>query len=177
MNGLILVRILTRVGVLDHPAHRLCFQNDPGPIALLEIVGDLHACSLRGPGLGPEFDVGVRLIPVDGNTADIHVHGAHVKRADSSEVLQDAGANGVLVARLLFASAGGNERGRKPQGQCPTLHEDVLSSSIEFVFHRGGLQPIAHEEGDPNVNSGKDGEGITKRPVNDVPEIEDLLSA
>src|SRR2546421_2757467 len=37
------------------------------------------------------------------------------------------------------------------------------------------LQSIAHEEGDANMQDGEDGERITEGPVNDVPELKDLL--
>jgi len=59
----------------------------------------------------------VGLIAVDGNFLDIHHHGAHVEGADSSEVLHDSGANGVIVILLLLASADGEKRGEEPQCQ------------------------------------------------------------
>src|SRR5207237_10830859 len=36
---------------------------------------------------------------------------------------------------------------------------------------------IAHEQRQSNVHDGQNGEGITKRPVNDVPELEDAVRA
>ena len=177
MNVLILMRILIGIGVLDHPASGLRFQNDPIAVAFLEIVSDLHACALGRAVLGPEFDPSVRLIPVDRNAANIHFHGADVERAYTRQVLHDAGADGIAVALLFLAPAGGNERGGKPKSQGQTFHANVLSNSNEIVSHRLGLQSIAHEESDANVKNGKDSEGITKGPMDDVPELKDLLGA
>jgi hypothetical protein len=107
MYVLILVRVLIRVRMLDHASSRLRFENDPRTVALFQAVGNLHTRPLGRTGLGPEFNFGVRLIAVDGNTSDIHLHGAHVERANSGEVLHDSGANGVVVTLLLLTSAGG----------------------------------------------------------------------
>src|SRR6266481_4644225 len=198
MYVLILVRVLIRIGMLDHAARRLRFENKPCAVALFQVIGNLHARPLGRPGLGPEFNVGVGLIAVDGHLLDIHHHGAHVERADSSEVLHDSGANGVIVILLLLASAGGQKRGKEPQCQSNTFHAKFLSRYIEaglpaisvsvslgdspniiqrskLARHRNDLQSIAHEEGDANVQDGEDGEGITEGPVNDVPELKNLL--
>jgi len=105
MNVLILVWVLIGVGVLDHAACGLRFQHDPGAFALLEIVSNLHARAGGPAGLGPELNLGVRLISVDGDTAEIHVHSADVERANTREVLHDAGANGVAIAGLFLATA------------------------------------------------------------------------
>ncbi len=177
MNVLILVRILIGIGVLDHPAGRLCFQNHPIAVVLLQIIGNLHACALGRAGFGTEFDLGARLITVDGNTANIHFHGAHIERAHSRKVLHDAGTNGIVVALLMLAAARGDERGEEPQGQGDAFHAKVLSNSIEIVFYRGVLQSIPHEKSEANMNDREDGEGIAKRPVDDVPELKDLLGA
>ena len=111
MNVLILVRILVWIGVLDHPTIGLRFQDDPGAIALLQIVSDLHSGTGRGSRFRPEFDFGVRLIPVNGNATDIHVHGADVEVTDGSKVLKDAGADSIVVALLLLAAASDSEDG------------------------------------------------------------------
>src|SRR5437763_8995718 len=39
------------------------------------------------------------------------------------------------------------------------------------------LDSIAHKEGQADMNNGEDGEGITKRPVDHVPELKDALRA
>src|SRR5258705_2220546 len=178
MHVLILVRVLIRIRMLDHAATSLRFENDPRTVALFQVIGNLPASPLGRAGLGPEFNFGVRLIAVDGNRSDIHHHGAHVERADSSEVLHDSGANGVIVILLLLASADGEKRGEEPQCQGNTFHAKVLSRYIEAGLpamavsvslgdsptdlHRNGLQPVAHEQGDTDVQNGEDGEGITK---------------
>ena len=105
MNVLILVRVFIRVGMLDHAARGLRFQHDPGAVAFLQVVSDLHACTGGSAGLGPELNLGMGLIPVDGDTAEIHVHSADVEGANAREVLHDAGANGVAVAGLFLATA------------------------------------------------------------------------
>jgi len=103
------MRVLIRIGVLNHAARGLRFQNDPGAVPLFQIVRDLHAGAGRSACLRPEFNFGVRLIPVHGNTANIHVHGADVQSTDGVEVLKDAGADGVIIALLLLAAASGAE--------------------------------------------------------------------
>ncbi len=128
MNILILVRILIWIWMLDHPTDWLGFENEPGAIALFQIIGHLHAGSRGRAGLRPEFNFGVRLIPIDGNTSKIHVHGAQIERAHAGEVLHDAGANGVVVVLLLLASTCSEERGGEPQSQSDTLHTELLSS-------------------------------------------------
>ena len=107
MHVLILVRVLIRIRMLDHAAGRLRLENDPRTVALFQVIGNLHARPLGCAGLGPEFNFGVRLIAVDGNTSDVHHHGAHVQSANPGEMLHDSGANGVVVALLFFASAAG----------------------------------------------------------------------
>jgi len=131
MYVLILVRVLIRIGMLDHAARRLRFENKPGAVAFFQVIGNLHARPLGRPGLGPEFNVGVGLIAVDGNLLDIHHHGAHVEGAYSREVLHDSGANGVVVILLFLASTGDEKRGEEPQCQGNTFHAKVLSMYIE----------------------------------------------
>ena len=131
MHILTLVRVLIRIRMLDHAATSLRFENDPRAVALFQVIGNLHASPLGSAGLGPEFYIGVRLIAVDGNSSDIHHHGAHVERANSGEMLHDSGANGVVVILLLLASAGGEKRSEKPQCQGNTFHAKVLSRYIE----------------------------------------------
>ena len=131
MHILTLVRVLIRIRMLDHAATSLRFENDPRAVALFQVIGNLHASSLGSAGLGPEFNIGVRLIAVDGNSPDIHHHSAHVERANSGEMLHDSGANGVVVILLLLASAGGEKRSEKPQCQGNTFHAKVLSRYIE----------------------------------------------
>jgi len=111
MHGLILMRILVRIRVLHHASSGLRFQDGPGAIMLFQIVGDLHTATGRGAGLRPELNLGMGLASVNGNIANIHLHGADVQRADGLQVLQDAGTNGVIVAGLVLASANGAEGG------------------------------------------------------------------
>jgi hypothetical protein len=131
MYVLILVRVLIGIGMLDHATSCLRFENEPRPIALFQVIGNLHASPLGRPGFGPEFNFGVGLIAIDGNLLDIHHHGAHVEGAYSSEVLHDSCANGVIVILLLLASAGGEKRGKEPQCQRNTFHAKFLSRYIE----------------------------------------------
>jgi len=105
MDVLILVWVLIGVGVLDHAACGLRFQHDPGAVLFLQIVSDLHARTGGSTGLGPELNLGMGLISVDGDTAEIHVHSADVERANTREVLHDAGANGVAIAGLFLTTA------------------------------------------------------------------------
>src|SRR6267143_1119566 len=131
MYVLFQMRVLIGIRMLDHAASRLRLENDPCTVALFQVIGNLHARPLGRTGLGSEFNFGVRLIAVDGNTSDIHHHGVHVERANSGEMLHDSGANGVVVILLLFASAGGEKRGEEPQCQGNTFHAKVLSRYIE----------------------------------------------
>src|ERR1700737_1892041 len=133
MHVLILMRILARIRMLDHSAGRLRFLNDPRTIAFLQIIGDLHARIRRRAGLWPEFNFGVRLIPIDGNASDIHFHGAHIEGAHAVEVLHDAGANGLVVGLLFLASAGNENRGEESQGQAYAFRAKVSSNSREMI--------------------------------------------
>lgn len=81
-------------------------------------------------------------------------------------MLQDASADGVSVARLLLASTDMEEGGEKQYGCGRSFHEQ---------FHLSHLQSIAHEKGDANMENGEDSKGVTKGPVNDVPELKDAL--
>jgi len=82
VNGLILMRVLVWIWVLDGPSRRLRFQDGPGAIMFFQIVSDLHACTGGGSGLRAEFDFGTGLITVDRNATDIHVHGADIQGAN-----------------------------------------------------------------------------------------------
>ena len=146
MHVFILVRVLIRIRMLDHAASRLGLENDPRTVALFQVIGNLHARSLGRAGLGPEFNFGVRLIAVDGNSADIHHHGAHVERANSGEMLHDSGADGVVVGLLFFASAAGKKRGEKPESHGQPFHEQVLLRCIDIRFPLTGT---SHFWGDP----------------------------
>src|SRR5258708_22991696 len=81
MHVLILMRVLIRIRMLDHAATSLRFENDPRTIALFHVIGNLHASPLGRAGLGPEFNIGVRLIAVAGNGWGIHAHVARVELA------------------------------------------------------------------------------------------------
>src|SRR5216684_4372381 len=119
------VRVWVRM--LDHPAYRLRFLDHPRATAFLQIVSDLHSRSWGRAGLWPEYNFGARLIPIDGNASHFHFHGAHVEGAHAVEVLQDAGANGVVVARLLLATAC-KKCGGEPHCERKALHARVLSN-------------------------------------------------
>ena len=133
MHVLILMRIAVRIRMLDHPAGRLRFLNDPRTITFLQIIGDLHACIRRRAGLWPEFNFGVRLVAFDGNASHIHFHGADIESAHAVEVLHDAGANGLVVGLLFLASAGNENRGEESQGQAHAFHARVYSNSRETI--------------------------------------------
>lgn len=168
MNVLILVRILVWIRMLDRAASGLRFQDEPGAIAFFQVISDLHARAGGGSGLRAEFDFGVSLIAVDGNAADVHLHGADVEGANGGQVLQDAGADGVIVAGLVLATACGEEGSEKQRGCGESFHEQC---------HFSHLQSIAHYEGDANVENREDCKSVTKGPVNDVPELKDALRA
>src|SRR6266852_195228 len=133
MHVLILMRIFVRIRMLDHPASRLCFLDQPRAIAFLQIIADLHARARRRAGLWPEFNFGMRLVSIDGNASDIHFHGADIESANAVEVLHDAGANGLVVGLLLLASAGNENRGEESQGQAYAFHARVFSNSSEMI--------------------------------------------
>ncbi len=133
MHVLILMRIPFRIRMLDHPAGRLRFLNQPRTIALLQVIADLHARTRRRAGLWPEFNLGVRLIAIDGDASDTHFHGADIKSAHAVEVLRDASANGVVVALLFLASARNENRGEESQGQAYALHARIYSNSSEMI--------------------------------------------
>ncbi len=126
--------------MLDHAARGLRFQDDPGAIALFQIVSDLHAGAGCSASLGPELDFGMRLISIDGNAADIHVDGADVQVADGGEVLKDAGANGILVALLFFAADCDRERGERQNCNGECSHKRVGILSLESIAHEKGEQ-------------------------------------
>src|SRR6266568_3987594 len=104
MNRLIGTWVLIRTGMLDRTAKRLTLQDDPGGAALFEIVSDLHPTPRRAAGFGAKLDLGVCLIPSDRNAAHVHVHGAHIECADRRQVLQDSGADRIVIIHLLLAS-------------------------------------------------------------------------
>jgi hypothetical protein len=168
MKRLILMRILVWIGVLHRASRGLRFKHGPGAVALFQIVGDLHACAGGRAGLGPEFDLGMGLVSVDGNVADIHLHGADVQRADGRQVVQDAGTDGVIIARVVLTSADGAEG-----GECHRRYEESFHKHVHFR----DLQSIPHEEGDANVQNGENSKGVTKGTVNNMPELKDALGA
>jgi len=166
MNILILVRILVWIRMLNHASGGLRFQYDPGTIAFFQIVSDLHACAGGGSGLGTEFDFGVSLVAVDGDGADVHLHRADVERANGGQMLQDAGADGVVVVAAVLQPAPVKKAAKSQRGSGESFHAQ---------FPVSHLQSITHEKGNTNVYDGEDSEGITKGPVNDVPKLKDAL--
>ena len=124
MNVLILMWILVWIRMLNHTTSGLRFQDDPGAIALFQIVSDLHARAGRSSSLGAEFDFSVGLIAVDGNAADVHFHGTDVEGANDGQVLQDTSADGVFVVRLLLAPADGEECGEEQYGCDRWFHKE-----------------------------------------------------
>src|SRR6267143_2693087 len=126
------IRIWVRM--LNHPAGWLRFLHYPRATAFFQIVGNLHSRSRRCAGLWPEYHFGVRLIPIDGHGSHFHFHGAHIEGTHAVEVLQDAGANGVVVAWLVFASSGNQESGGEPCCERNTLHFRGLSNSVEAMY-------------------------------------------
>src|SRR5713226_3607450 len=136
MHIFILTRILIRIRMLNHPAVGLSFLHHPRTIAFLQVIGDLHTRSSRCARLRPEYHLSMRLIAIDGNASDIHFHGAYIESTNRHEVLHDSGANGVVVARLLLASATNQECGGEFSGYGDTFHARVFSESrrkIHFV--------------------------------------------
>ena len=123
MNVLILMWILVWIWMLNHSSSGLRFQDDPGAISLFQIVSDLHARAGSSSRFGAEFDFGVGLIAVDGNAADVHFHRADVEGANGSQVLQNAGADGVVVVGVLLASAYGEECGEEQYGYGRSFHK------------------------------------------------------
>src|SRR5690349_4531138 len=123
-----------------HPTKRLTLQNNPRTTPFFEVVGDLHPTPRtprRSAGLRAKLDLGVRLIAGNRNTAHIHVHRAHVERADRRQVLQNPRANGGALIRLLFAGAQTEEGNRQEQGQGDALHEILSKASLtanDFLF-------------------------------------------
>ena len=103
--------ILAGRGMLDRSSGRLGVLHDPQAILLFQGVGNLHPGALRRSGLGLELHLRLGLVPLNGNIGDVHVHGAEIDRFQGSEVLVDAGADGIGIA-FLFLAAG--EEDKKP---------------------------------------------------------------
>lgn len=131
MHAWILVGVLIGIGMLDHAAKRQGFEDDPGSFPSFEVIGNLHAHPLRSAVPRPEFDFGAGLTAVDRDAVHIHVHGAHVEGAHTSEMLHDARADGLPVALLLLASACDAECGEQPRCYSESFHKPVLFRSIK----------------------------------------------
>ena len=98
-------------GMLDRSSGRLSVLYDPKTILLFQSVGHLHAGPLGRSGLWFELHLRLCLVPLNGNIRDVHVHGAEIQRFQGSEVLIDAGPNGIRIAFLFLAAS---EEGKKP---------------------------------------------------------------
>ena len=127
MHVLILVRILAGIGVLHCPAKSLRLQHDPCAIALFEIVANLHPRAGRAAGLGPELDFCMSLGSVDGDAANIHVHGGHVERAHTGKMLHDGSADGVVIARSFLATGSNKQGSNEPYNEGKPFHAQFLS--------------------------------------------------
>ena len=94
-----------------HPAaERLTLQDDPSIAALFEVVSDLHAAARRAASFDAKLDLRMGLIAGDRNAAQIHVHRAHIERADGSQVLENSCASGVVIICLLAAGSEAKKR-------------------------------------------------------------------
>ena len=87
----------------------------------------------RRSGRRPEFYLGTRLIPVDRNAVNVHLHGGHVERAHAGEMLHDAG-HAVLVAPLRLAGDREEKRDGKSCGQGGMYHARLRFQSIQIDF-------------------------------------------
>jgi len=124
---LILLRILAGIRVLHRPAERLRLENDPVAIALFEIVCNLHPRAGRSARLGPELDFRMSLASADGDTTNIHIHSGYVERSHTGEVLQDRGADGVVIARPSLASGSRKKGSNEPYNEGKPFHAQFLS--------------------------------------------------
>ena len=96
-------------GMLDRSSGRLGVLHDPQAILLFQRIGDLHPGALRRSRLGLELHLRLGLVPLNGNIRDVHVHGAEIQRFQGSEVLVDAGTDGIRIA-FLFLAAGEEDK-------------------------------------------------------------------
>lgn len=186
--GTVVVRVFCGIGMLNHAAEWLGLHDDPPVVTLLQVVSHLHPGTGGAVVLWAKLDLGVGLIAIDGNTANVQIHGAHVEGADGGQVLQDTGADSVLVTRLLLAGADADTQSEKAQDQGQPFHAKSPSHlhlcNLQINEHYFGSlddqcvaqspiidhsYSIAHEKGEGNVHDGQNGEGITKRPMDDVP--------
>src|ERR1700680_3333144 len=103
--------ILAWRGMLNRSSGRLSVLHYPNAILLFQRVGDLHPGALRRSGLWFELHLRLCLVPLNGDIRDVHVHGAEIQRFQGSEVLIDAGPNGIRIAFLFLAAS---EEGKKP---------------------------------------------------------------
>ena len=91
--------------MLDRSSNRLRVLHDPKAILLCQRVGDLHPGPLRRSRLWLELHLSLGLVPLNGKVRDVHIHSGKVQRFQGSEVLIDAGPDGIRIA-FLFLAAG-----------------------------------------------------------------------
>src|SRR5215813_3257673 len=111
------VRVRVRIWMLDHSAWRGCLHNAPNAVLLLQLVGNLHRSVRWSTALGAEAHIRAGLIIVDSDAAEICVHCLEVQGAKRNKMLAHCGANGFIVALLLFA-ASEQRQNNKTQDSC-----------------------------------------------------------
>ena len=91
--------------MLNRASGRLRALYYPQAILLFQRVSDLHPCTIWRPCLWLELHLRLGLIALNGKTRDVHVHGAKIDRFQGSEMLIDAGPDGIGIAFLFLASS------------------------------------------------------------------------
>lgn len=119
-------------GMRDLAAGGLAAENNPFTVAALERVVHLHGGAFL---LGAEEDLGLRMVAVHRDFLELGVHGGEIETAGFLQMLEDGGANGLLV-RTGFATGGTEEKkGCGEQPNSSFCHANDFSSvTVEELF-------------------------------------------
>jgi len=90
--------------VRNHSAKRFGFNHGPVRVALFQQISNLHACTRRRAGPGPESHLHVRLAALHGNAINVEVHRAEVQRLKGQEVLPDGVAHRFRIGPSFSAT-------------------------------------------------------------------------
>ena len=160
MHVLILLRVLAGIWVLHGSAKRLRFEHDPCAIAFLEIVSHLHSGSRRSACFGTELHFRMRLISVNRNAANVHVHSSHVEGAHAGKVLHDRRSDSVAIAWPFLTCRNSKESSNEPHNEGKPFHAqfssiDSTDDSHEWLtltrLRPDHAQFIAEAQSDANV--------------------------
>jgi len=119
-------------GMVDLAAGGVALEDGPFAVAAFEGIGHLHGGAFL---LGAEENLGLSVIAIDGDLLKLGFHGGEVQPAIFLQMLEDAGADGLVIRARLVASGGEHEQcgGGESYSQTLDVHDFFGITDKDFI--------------------------------------------